>query len=571
MCAKPDVYDMNQLDFSYFSEERIIGKGGFGTVYAVRKRFGNQDENEVFYAAKELDKKNISKVKGLPEMTLSELQYMIEISEGFGGKGAKFLMNMECAFQSNSKLYIVQDLMDGGDLHFNMMHRTRRKVFDLERVKWYSACCLLGLEEIHSLNILHRDIKPANMLLDKQGYAKLADFGLCGRLDKDGKCRARGGTLSFMSPESRNKQKKGRHGTAHDYFGLGVMIFVMFTCQYPFSKFGNFNTVIAAHLSEISVGGGEDDDKKKDLNYDEGNGASAGRSSAMMGAALELEQEKLPEHYQLDNKTLRKLPNDDARDLCKKLLMMNEKYRLGYKGAQQVMKHKFFEGIDWEAMKNRTAPPPAKPDTSRASVATGELDLLKLLGSDEGEQKSDPKVSDRVQKMFEDFSYNPYLDHPDDIKADDESASVVSTDNNSESVGTRSNADSTKDTGSGGSRELLSPELIGMSSRNNLSLGLAIAEETLDPRTGTAITSDNPYNNYDPADLATLNEMTPETPIGMKRAKGGFYEVEGGANPDEKTSTSTNYSGTLRGSRKKVHPGGKDLSVVEEGSFTDIK
>ena len=84
---------------------------------------------------------------------------MIEISEGFGGRGAKFLMNMDCAFQSSSKLYIVQDLMEGGDLHFNMMHRTRRKVFDLERVKWYAACCVLGLEEIHSLKILHRDIK----------------------------------------------------------------------------------------------------------------------------------------------------------------------------------------------------------------------------------------------------------------------------------------------------------------------------------------------------------------------------------------------------------------------------
>jgi serine/threonine protein kinase len=111
---------------------------------------------------------------------------MVEISEGFGGKGAKFLMNMDCAFQSPTKLYFVQDLMDGGDLHFNMMHRTRRRVFDEARVRWYAASCLIGLQELHSLGILHRDIKPANMLLDKVGYAKLADFGLCGRMDSSG-------------------------------------------------------------------------------------------------------------------------------------------------------------------------------------------------------------------------------------------------------------------------------------------------------------------------------------------------------------------------------------------------
>jgi serine/threonine protein kinase len=113
---------------------------------------------------------------------------------------------------STDKLYIVQDLMDGGDLHFNMMHRTRLKRFDLTRIKWYAACCVLGLEEIHKLGFLHRDIKPANMLLGKDGYAKLADFGLCGRLNSNGHCYARGGTLSFMSPESRNKEKRGRHG-----------------------------------------------------------------------------------------------------------------------------------------------------------------------------------------------------------------------------------------------------------------------------------------------------------------------------------------------------------------------
>ena len=187
VCSTKVNYDLTKIDFDFFIEERIIGKGGFGTVYAVRKKYGTTDENEIFFAVKELDKHRMSKVKGLPEMTINELQYMMAITEGFGTKGAQFLMNLECAFQSETSLYFVQDLMDGGDLHFNMMHRTRKKRFDVERVTFYSACCLLALEELHSLRILHRDIKPANLLLDRTGYVRLADFGLCGKMDESGK------------------------------------------------------------------------------------------------------------------------------------------------------------------------------------------------------------------------------------------------------------------------------------------------------------------------------------------------------------------------------------------------
>ena len=132
--------------------------------------------------------------------------------------------------------------------------------------------------------------------------------------------------------------------TGHDFFGMGVMLYVMFTCQYPFSKFGNFNTVIAAHLSEISVGHPGVDRKspvdgspsQKDISYAEGNGSAA--SSALREAALELEASALPAHYQLDEKQLRRLPNSESKEFIKGLLMMNEKYRLGARGASQLMK-----------------------------------------------------------------------------------------------------------------------------------------------------------------------------------------------------------------------------------------
>ena len=213
ICSTKVNYDLTKIDFSFFVEERIIGKGGFGTVYAVRKKYGTSQENEIFFAVKELDKHCMSKVKGLPEMTINELQYMMAITEGFGTKGAQFLMNLECAFQSETSLYFVQDLMDGGDLHFNMIHRTRKKRFDLELVKFYSACCLLALEELHSLRILHRDIKPANLLLDKHGYVRLADFGLCGTMDKNGKLAE----LERLRSERPAKHKNERTAHSHQF------------------------------------------------------------------------------------------------------------------------------------------------------------------------------------------------------------------------------------------------------------------------------------------------------------------------------------------------------------------
>ena len=67
------------------------------------------------------------------------------------------------------------DLCTGGELFY---HLSRLKMLKEEEAKFYFAEILLGIEYLHSLNIVYRDIKPENILLDIDGHVRIADFGL---------------------------------------------------------------------------------------------------------------------------------------------------------------------------------------------------------------------------------------------------------------------------------------------------------------------------------------------------------------------------------------------------------
>jgi len=69
-------------------------------------------------------------------------------------------------FQDRENLYLVLDLLTGGDLRY---HISRNKKFSEEQTKFFVGCILLSLEYIHTNNILHRDIKPENLVLDDKG------------------------------------------------------------------------------------------------------------------------------------------------------------------------------------------------------------------------------------------------------------------------------------------------------------------------------------------------------------------------------------------------------------------
>lgn len=52
-------------------------------------------------------------------------------------------------------------------------------------VRFILACVVLGVEHLHSNNIVYRDLKPENVLIFNNGYVKLTDFGLAKKLQKD--------------------------------------------------------------------------------------------------------------------------------------------------------------------------------------------------------------------------------------------------------------------------------------------------------------------------------------------------------------------------------------------------
>ncbi len=82
---------------------------------------------------------------------------------------------MHFAFQDRENLFLVMDLLLGGDLRF---HIARQRKVSEEVAKFFIACLVQALEVVHQCGIIHRDIKPENLVFDSEGYLRLTDFGI---------------------------------------------------------------------------------------------------------------------------------------------------------------------------------------------------------------------------------------------------------------------------------------------------------------------------------------------------------------------------------------------------------
>lgn len=138
-----------------------------------------------------------------------------------------FLCNLRYSFQDVEYLYLVIDLMNGGDLRFHI----QRKAFTEDTIRFWFAEIACSLRYIHSQGIVHRDLKPDNVLLDSEGHVHLTDFNVASDFKPSKLLTSKSGTLAYLAPEVF---KGSGYLSEVDWWSMGVTFYEAVYGKRPF-------------------------------------------------------------------------------------------------------------------------------------------------------------------------------------------------------------------------------------------------------------------------------------------------------------------------------------------------
>lgn len=208
--------NMKSLRLDHLKAKQILGKGGYAHVSLVECPQGD------LYALKCINKNSVVQA-GQRRHVKAEREILMEVD-------SKFILKLYKTFRDVKYVYLLTEVLMGGEL-FTLMKRNGP--LEEGSAKFAMGCILEAIEYLHGKNIVHRDVKPENMLLDTNGYVKLADFGFAKKLGPDGRTRTFCGTPGYLAPELVLKRP---HGYAADFWSIGVFLFELLSCKSPFRR-----------------------------------------------------------------------------------------------------------------------------------------------------------------------------------------------------------------------------------------------------------------------------------------------------------------------------------------------
>ena len=194
-----------------------LGQGGMGKVYKVLDKETNSR------VALKLIRPGIIADKNVVQRFKNELKMARDISH-------KNICRVYDLGNEAENYFYTMEYVHGEDLR-ELVRRTRR--LDVGTAISIGQQVSAGLAEAHKLGIIHRDLKPGNIMIDRDGNAKVMDFGIARSLRTKGITGpgAAIGTPEYMSPEQAEGKDSDQRA---DIYALGIILYEMVTGTVPF-------------------------------------------------------------------------------------------------------------------------------------------------------------------------------------------------------------------------------------------------------------------------------------------------------------------------------------------------
>lgn len=213
-----------------------------------------------------------------------------------------FVLSLYFSFQTPTSLYMVFDCCSQQNLALLIL---KRNSLTESEARFYIAEIILAIEYLHTQGVLYRDLKPENVLIGLDGHLMLCDFGLSKEnVGRNELATSFLGTRLYLAPE----MVKGQGFTqASDVFAVGIVLYEMLFGELPYTA--TDERTLYEQIRTMTV--------------------------------------EMPEEV-----------SKDAEDLLLKLLIKDPEKRLGSKNKEDIKRHPFFKGLDWEKLASKGYHPP---------------------------------------------------------------------------------------------------------------------------------------------------------------------------------------------------------------------
>ncbi|KAJ8532258.1 hypothetical protein K7X08_012181 [Anisodus acutangulus] len=311
---------------------RLVGSGNLGRVFLCRLR----DYDHANFALKVIDRDALTAKK------LSHVQTEAEILSSLDHP---FLPTLYAHLEVSHYTCLLIDFCPNGDLH-NLLRKQPGNRLPVEAVRFYAAEVLIALEYLHSLGIVYRDLKPENILIREDGHIMLSDFDLCFKSEVSPK-------LDFTT-----RVEEGRYTCYSDRQREEMVTEFVAEPTAAFSKscVGTHEYLSPELISGAGHGNGVDWWAFGVLLYELLYGTTPFKGNSKETTLRNIASSKGVKFYV--NETQSDEPGMvELRDLIEKLLVKDPRKRLGCaRGATDIKRHPFFNGIKWPLI--RTYRPP---------------------------------------------------------------------------------------------------------------------------------------------------------------------------------------------------------------------